>query len=43
MTLAHARLSLRQQAIEEDAIVAILLFEEGLLVKTGQFNKSNGF
>ncbi len=36
MTLAHARLSLRHEATEEDAVLAILLYEEGQLIKTGQ-------
>lgn len=35
ITLAHAKLSLRSEAIQEDAVLAIMLYEEGLLCRNG--------
>ena len=35
VTLSHARLSLRQEAQEEDAVFAIMLYEENLMNRTG--------
>ena len=38
LSLSHARLSLRKEAVEEDAVLAILLYEEALVHKTGNDN-----
>ena len=35
LCLSHARLSLRKEAVEEDAVLAIMLYEEALVHKTG--------
>ena len=38
LCLSHARLSLRKDAVEEDAVLAIMLYEEALVHKTGNDN-----
>ena len=35
LTLCHSRISMRDEAIEEDAVMAILLYEEELLPRYG--------
>ena len=34
---AHAKLSLRREVVEEDAVMAILLYEESIMARFGKF------